>query len=230
MNPLGWSLIVSWVLHGALIVLVSVSIGAQRRSHGFVLDLIAPSNTGPSAPASTPTPSALPRPAATPSRAAPPPANSRHATIPAPPVSSPAPGPADAAASRTSERGSMPAPDPGAAAADVARATGLPLTPPRPSGPIAPRYPESARASGAQGTTLLKLHVRADGSVDAVIVERSSGHVDLDAAAVQAVKPSRFEPARRGGDAVDQWVILPVRFTLGELSGAAAPLRAGRSA
>lgn len=90
----------------------------------------------------------------------------------------------------------------------------MPLTPARQSGPIAPRYPERARAAGAQGTTLLKIHVRADGSVGDIIVERSSGHPDLDAAAMEAVKVSRFEPARRGGQAVDQWVILPVSFTL----------------
>jgi TonB family protein len=79
---------------------------------------------------------------------------------------------------------------------------------------VKPRYPESARRQGVEGTTLLKMHVSDTGRVEDVLVERSAGHQDLDFAAMEAVKQWRFEPARRGKQAVAVWVMLPVRFAL----------------
>jgi protein TonB len=78
-----------------------------------------------------------------------------------------------------------------------------------------PRYPEAARRAGAQGTTVLRVRVKADGSVGEVVVEQSAGHTELDASAVDAVGRWRFEPARRRGSPVEVWIHLPVRFTLG---------------
>jgi TonB family protein len=79
---------------------------------------------------------------------------------------------------------------------------------------VKPRYPESARRQGVEGTTLLKIHVSDTGRVEDVLVERSAGHQDLDLAAMEAVKQWRFEPARRGKQSVAVWVMLPVRFAL----------------
>jgi len=56
--------------------------------------------------------------------------------------------------------------------------------------------------------------VLADGRIGDVLVERSAGHPDLDQAATEAVRRWRFEPARRGDDAVAMWVLLPVEFRL----------------
>lgn len=77
-----------------------------------------------------------------------------------------------------------------------------------------PRYPESARTAGIEGVCLLRFVVLADGLVGAVNVEKSAGHPDLDRAAIEAVKTWRFEPARRGKEAVAVWVTIPVRFQL----------------
>ncbi len=79
---------------------------------------------------------------------------------------------------------------------------------------VKPWYPESARQEGIQGTTQLKVLVRVNGSVGQVLVAKSAGHFDLDRAAVEAVKTWRFEPARRGREAVAIWVIIPVQFKL----------------
>jgi protein TonB len=79
---------------------------------------------------------------------------------------------------------------------------------------VKPRYPESARRQGFEGTTLLKIHVSDTGRVEDVLIERSAGHQDLDLAAMEAVKQWRFEPARRGKQSVAVWVMLPVRFAL----------------
>jgi protein TonB len=77
-----------------------------------------------------------------------------------------------------------------------------------------PRYPESARRQGVEGITTLRFVVLANGHVGQVAVARSAGHIDLDRAAVEAVRTWRFQPARRGREAVDVWVTLPVRFEL----------------
>jgi protein TonB len=79
---------------------------------------------------------------------------------------------------------------------------------------VRPHYPASARRLGIQGTARLKVHVLADGRVGEIIVESSAGHDDLDRAATEAVRQWRFEPARRGTEAVATWVLLPVKFQL----------------
>lgn len=53
-----------------------------------------------------------------------------------------------------------------------------------------------------------------DGRVADVRVRQSAGHPELDQAAVDAVRRWRFEPARRGSDAIAMWVQLPVEFRL----------------
>jgi len=79
---------------------------------------------------------------------------------------------------------------------------------------VKPRYPESARRSGAQGVTTLRVHVLENGRVGDVLVEQSAGFRDLDLAALDAVKKWLFDPARRGQVPVSVWVLLPVKFEL----------------
>jgi protein TonB len=77
-----------------------------------------------------------------------------------------------------------------------------------------PHYPEGARRQGVEGTVMLRFEVLASGKVGTVQVQRSAGRADLDRAAVEAIQTWRFEPARRGKEAVAVWVTLPVRFEL----------------
>lgn len=88
--------------------------------------------------------------------------------------------------------------------------------PARPRGgyQVRPAYPAAARRAGAEGTTVLRVHVRADGTIDDVQVSRSAGHAALDEAAAAAVTRWRFEPARSGSEAVAVWVLIPVEFRL----------------
>jgi len=78
----------------------------------------------------------------------------------------------------------------------------------------APRYPAAARRAGEQGTVTLRVRVSPDGLASRVAVERSSGSPHLDAAALEAVKAWRFTPARRGVDAVESWMLVPIVFRL----------------
>ena len=115
-----------------------------------------------------------------------------------------------------------PAPRPDAAVAlastpfGAAAAPGDPGPFVAPSGgyQVRPTYPEAARRKGLEGTSLLRVHVRDDGSVGEVLIARSAGEASLDEAAVGAVERWRFEPARRGGHPVAVWVTLPIRFRL----------------
>lgn len=86
----------------------------------------------------------------------------------------------------------------------------------RPSGgyQVRPTYPPAARRAGAEGTTLLRVHVLDDGRIGQVQVERSAGHVALDQAAAEAVRKWHFEPARSGSETVAVWVLIPVEFRL----------------
>jgi protein TonB len=79
---------------------------------------------------------------------------------------------------------------------------------------VKPRYPEAARKAGAQGVTLLRVRVLENGRVGEVLIEKSAGFQELDFSAAEAVKKWLFEPARRGKEPVQVWVLLPVKFEL----------------
>jgi protein TonB len=75
----------------------------------------------------------------------------------------------------------------------------------------------SARRRGDQGVVLLRVHVRADGSVVTAEIKQSSGSSLLDDAALQTVRESwRFVPARLNSTPVESWVEVPIRFVLGD--------------
>jgi TonB family protein len=79
---------------------------------------------------------------------------------------------------------------------------------------LLPRYPDSARRQGITGTTTLLFEVLENGRVGEIQIESSAGHPDLDQAAADAIKKWRFEPARRGNQAVGVWLRIPVKFVL----------------
>jgi protein TonB len=76
------------------------------------------------------------------------------------------------------------------------------------------RYPLIARRNGVEGTVKLKVLVTREGRAAHVQLEQSSGSSALDGAALEAVRNWQFVPARRGQDAVESWVLVPVVFKL----------------
>ena len=77
-------------------------------------------------------------------------------------------------------------------------------------------YVDEARAAGVEGRLVLQVTVDADGRPSAVAV-LSPVHPALDAAAIEAVKSWRFEPARACGKAVAGGTFtLARRFELGD--------------
>ena len=130
-------------------------------------------------------------------------------------ASEPASAPAElpAAVGRPATPASTPVPPPAVAKAPPDEGITHLATP---SGgyQVRPAYPSTARRLGVEGTTLLRVHVAADGRVTDVQVDQSAGHPDLDRAAAEAVRRWRFEPGRRGNEPIGMWVRLPVQFVL----------------
>lgn len=77
-----------------------------------------------------------------------------------------------------------------------------------------PRYPLAARRNGEQGTVTLRVLVSVEGMPASVGVEQTSGSRHLDQAALETVRSWRFVPARRGDQAVEAWVLVPIVFRL----------------
>ncbi|MCX8099735.1 MAG: TonB family protein [Geminicoccaceae bacterium] len=123
---------------------------------------------------------------------------------------------------------SLAAPGPGGAGdAPAASGEGEPSLPPgfvtgSPDNPL-PRYPTAARRRGIEGTVTLDVLVSAEGLPERVAIARSSGSGLLDEAALEAVRRWRFRPARRGTEAVEGRVTVPVTFRLIEPERAALP-------
>lgn len=76
-------------------------------------------------------------------------------------------------------------------------------------------YPMSSRRKREQGVVRLRVQVSPEGAPLQVLLERTSGHSDLDVAALDVVKKRwRFAPAKQGDRAVVAWVIVPLEFSL----------------
>lgn len=79
-----------------------------------------------------------------------------------------------------------------------------------------PDYPPQSRTLEEEGVVKLKVRVSTEGRALTVEMAKSSGFKRLDTAALEAVRQWRFVPAKQDGQAVEDTVIVPLRFTLNE--------------
>lgn len=77
-----------------------------------------------------------------------------------------------------------------------------------------PPYPATARRMGYQGKVILRVEVLADGTAGQILLHTSSQYALLDEAAKQTVATWRFTPAQHLGQAVTQWFLIPINFSL----------------
>jgi TonB family protein len=77
-----------------------------------------------------------------------------------------------------------------------------------------PVYPEIARVRGYEGIVMVFAEILPNGRVGEVKIKKSSGYAILDQSAIQAVKPWKFEPAKKSGSPFTAWVELPIKFIL----------------
>lgn len=85
---------------------------------------------------------------------------------------------------------------------------------PRPTSRVQPDYPARARASAITGFVTLSLRVGADGAVQDVRVLEAQPSGVFEAAAIDAIKQWRFEPAQYQGAPVAVRVRQTLRFEL----------------
>lgn len=71
-----------------------------------------------------------------------------------------------------------------------------------------PLFPEAARRKNIRrGEVMLRLALRPDGTVTDIEVVRTSDE-SFNKASIEAAKKTTFEPARKGGCPVAQWLVL----------------------
>lgn len=76
-------------------------------------------------------------------------------------------------------------------------------------------YPRPSLRRGEHGLVIVRAYVGSGGGAPhPVQVERSSGHVRLDQAALAAVHKARFKPYAEAGRPVEGWALIPIRFEL----------------
>ncbi len=79
-----------------------------------------------------------------------------------------------------------------------------------------PAYPAAALRNGDEGTVTLAFLVGKDGRVASAKVERTSGHRDLDRAALQGLSNCAFKPGTIDGVAQESWARMQYAWRLDE--------------
>lgn len=201
-----WPVLAAIVAFHALLIaaaiLIRVEVDRRDREERLTTFSVAEPSPPPPAPAEptteTPSPSAVfapPRQIALP--------------VPSPVQAISVPVPPEQPVAVAAAEPAPPAPQPAAAA---------PITPPDfRAGQLdnpAPAYPYLSRKAREEGVVLLRVLVSREGRAKQLQVDKSSGSSRLDDAALQTVRKWRFLPARRAGEPVEAWVIVPVTFSL----------------
>lgn len=75
-------------------------------------------------------------------------------------------------------------------------------------------YPELMQKSGSEGMVRVRVLIDSSGSVKKAELEKSMDHPAGDEAALQAVKAVEWKPGRKGDQAVEAWVTVPIQFRI----------------
>ena len=86
--------------------------------------------------------------------------------------------------------------------------------PPVPLTPIRPKYPEIAQEAGIEGTVFIQAFIDRQGRVIETTLIIGIPNTGLDEAAIEAIRKTRFRPARQRERAVGVWISIPVNFKL----------------
>ena len=165
---------------------------------------VAPRPQPVAAPAPTPQPQPSPSKASTPTEVA--------QAVPVAPVSAPT-APTPPAPTRVEAPPAPPSPAP-APVVTAPSKTDVSIPASYSASNQKPIYPNMSKRLGEQGTVVLRVLVKADGSAGEVEVKSSSNYPRLDQAAIDAVKTWRFNPAKIDGKATDEWYQVPIPFKL----------------
>jgi periplasmic protein TonB len=123
-----------------------------------------------------------------------------------PPSAAPAAPSASAPSKSTAETAMAPLPA-GPVNLGSQLAVACPVRPPA-------SYPEASRRAGDTGVVIVRVELSEAGRVDRATIAASSGHAELDRAALEAVRGWRCAPPKRSGQAVRAIAEQPFNFSL----------------
>ncbi|UCH62555.1 MAG: energy transducer TonB [Fidelibacterota bacterium] len=76
------------------------------------------------------------------------------------------------------------------------------------------RYPEIAQEAGIEGTVIIQAFVDKNGRVQETVILKGIANTGLDEAASDAIRRTRWRPAKQRDRAVGVWISVPVNFKL----------------
>ena len=80
--------------------------------------------------------------------------------------------------------------------------------------PIRPVYPEIAQEAGIEGVIVVQAFIDEKGRVKETQILKGVPNTGLDEAAMDAIRKTRFKPAKQRERAVGVWISIPVNFRL----------------
>ena len=86
--------------------------------------------------------------------------------------------------------------------------------PPVAMSPIRPTYPEIAQEAGIEGVVVVQAFIDEKGRVKETLILKGVPNTGLDEAAMEAIRKTRFRPAKQRERAVGVWISIPVNFRL----------------
>ena len=86
--------------------------------------------------------------------------------------------------------------------------------PPVAMSPIRPSYPEIAQEAGIEGVVVVQAFIDEKGRVKETLILKGVPNTGLDEAAMEAIRKTRFRPAKQRERAVGVWISIPVNFKL----------------
>ena len=76
------------------------------------------------------------------------------------------------------------------------------------------RYPEMAQQAGIEGSVIVQAFVDAKGRVTETVILKGIPNTGLNEAAAEAIRRTRFRPAKQRDRPVAVWISIPVNFKL----------------
>ena len=80
--------------------------------------------------------------------------------------------------------------------------------------PIRPKYPEIAQEAGIEGVVVVQAFIDEKGRVKETLILKGVPNTGLDEAAMDAIRNTRFRPAKQRERSVGVWISIPVNFRL----------------
>ena len=86
--------------------------------------------------------------------------------------------------------------------------------PPVAMSPIRPKYPEIAQEAGIEGVVVVQAFIDEKGRVKETLILKGVPNTGLDEAAMEAIRKTKFRPAKQRERSVGVWISIPVNFRL----------------